>query len=326
MYKKVSVFMLLCFTLLLGACGSTSSSQGETDPDYPDDQIEVVVPFDSGGASDLVSRTIASEMEESLDVPFTVTNKTGGSGATGMLATKNAKPDGHTVGYVPVEMSMLESLELADITPKDYEFIGQLMTIPAAITVPADAPYDTIEEFIDYAKENPGEIQIGNSGTGSIWHIAAAAFAQETDIEMQYVPYEGAAPAVTALMGDHISAVSVSPSEVKGGVDSGDLKVLAVMGEERDPSVPDTPTLEEEGYDVSVAGWGGFVAPKDTPENALSQLRESFEDAAESDEFQELMEDRGMTPAYKSGEEFEQYAQEQYDYFNELIPTIELEE
>ncbi|MCG1010648.1 tripartite tricarboxylate transporter substrate binding protein [Salinicoccus sp. ID82-1] len=326
MTKKVSAFIFLSFVLILSACGNLNVSSGEETANYPEDQIEVIVPFSSGGASDLVSRTVASEMEDGLGVPLTITNKTGGSGATGMMSTKNAQPNGYTIGYVPVEMSMLESLGLAEVKPEDYEFIGQLMTIPSAITVPADAPYDTIEEFVSYAKDNPGKIQIGNSGTGSIWHIAAAAFAQEAEIDVEYVPYEGAAPAVTALMGDHISAVSVSPSEVRGGVDSEDLKVLAVMGEERDPELPDVPTMKEVGYDFAVAGWGGFVAPKGTPENALEQLRSSFEEAAESEGFQQLMEDRGMIPAYKSGEEFMEYAQEQYDYFSELIPSIELSE
>lgn len=313
---------MVFFALILTACSSSSSNSEAAN--YPDDQVEVIVPFASGGSSDLVSRTIATEMESGLGVPVTITNKTGGSGATGMLAVKNAQSDGYTLGYVPVEMSMLDGLGLADIKPDDFEYIGQLMTIPAAITVPADAPYDTIEDFVQYAKDNPGKIQIGNSGAGSIWHIAAAAFAQEADVDVEYVPYEGAAPAVTALMGGHISAVAVSPSEVSAGVASGDLKVLAVMGDERDPSLPDTPTMKESGYDVSVAGWGGFVAPKGTPEEALKKLRESFKEASDSDKFQKLMEDRGMIPAYKEGEEFKAYAEEQYDYFNELIPTIEL--
>ncbi|SFM28599.1 tripartite tricarboxylate transporter substrate binding protein [Salibacterium qingdaonense] len=324
MFKKVSVFIIVSFALLLSACGSSGSSSEENASNYPENQIEVIVPFSSGGASDLVSRTVASEMENDLDVPLTITNQTGGSGATGMLSLKNAQADGYTIGYVPVEMSMLDSLELADITPSDYEFIGQLMTIPSAITVPADAPYDTIEEFVSYAEENPGEIQIGNSGTGSIWHIAAAAFAEEAGIDVEYVPYDGASPAVTALMGGHISAVSVSPSEVRGGVESGDLKVLGVMGEERDPELPDVPTMQEAGYDVSVAGWGGFVAPEGTPEEVLEPLRSSFKNAAESEEFQQLMDDRGMIPAYKNGKEFSSYAEEQYDYFSELIPTIEI--
>ncbi|WP_208587733.1 tripartite tricarboxylate transporter substrate binding protein [Gracilibacillus suaedae] len=307
---------------LLSACGSSNSSEDSSN--FPENQIEVVVPFAAGGASDLVSRTIATEMENELDVPVVVSNKTGGSGTTGMLATKDAKPDGYTIGYVPVELAMVQELGLAEIAPNDYQAIGQLMTIPAAITVSADAPYDTIEEFISYAEENPGEVKVGNSGTGSIWHIAAAAFAQELDLELEYIPYDGAAPAVTALMGGHVDAVSVSPSEVVAGLDSEDLKVLAVMSEERDANVPDVPTLQELGYDINLSGWGGFVAPTDTPDEVMETLQSAFKIAAESEAFTNLLEERGMNPNYKDGAEFQQFAQDQYEYFSELIPSIDL--
>ncbi|MCR6110143.1 tripartite tricarboxylate transporter substrate binding protein [Bacillus sp. A301a_S52] len=321
--KLVNAFMMT-FLIFLAACGN-QSGEGNT-ADYPEKQIEVVVPFAAGGASDLVSRTIASEMEEELDVPVVITNRTGGSGANGMYSVRDAQADGYTIGYVPVELAMLESLDLADISPNDFEGIGQLMTIPAAITVPADAPYDTIEEFIQFAQENPGNVTIGNSGTGSIWHIAAAAFADEVEIDVQYVPYEGAAPAVTALMGGHIDAVSVSPSEVISGLNSDDLKVLAVMSEEPDANVPDVPTLQELGYDINLSGWGGFVAPKDTPEEVLDTLREAFEAAATSDTFIQLLDERGMNADYKPGDEFMEFSMEQYDFFTDLIPQVEVED
>ncbi|MCR6106064.1 tripartite tricarboxylate transporter substrate binding protein [Salipaludibacillus agaradhaerens] len=324
MTNKLVSALMVTFLLFLAACGNESGE--ENTADYPEKQIEVVVPFAAGGASDLVSRTIASEMEEELDVPVVITNRTGGSGANGMYSVRDAQADGYTIGYVPVELAMLESLDLADISPNDFEGIGQLMTIPAAITVPADAPYDTIEEFIQFAQENPGNVTIGNSGTGSIWHIAAAAFADEVEIDVQYVPYEGAAPAVTALMGGHIDAVSVSPSEVISGLNSDDLKVLAVMSEEPDANVPDVPTLQELGYDINLSGWGGFVAPKDTPEEVLDTLREAFEAAATSDTFIQLLDERGMNADYKPGDEFMEFSMEQYDFFTDLIPQVEVED
>lgn len=324
MKRFISTFIVISIVTLLSACGTTSDKDNAAN--FPENQIEVIVPFAAGGASDLVSRTIATEMEKDLDVPVIITNKTGGSGATGLYAVEAAKADGYTLGYVPAELAMLESLELADITPEDFEALGQLMTIPAAITVRSDAPYDTIEEFIQFAKDHPGEVTVGNSGTGSIWHIAAAAFAQEVGVELDHIPYDGAAPAVTALLGKHVDAVSVSPSEAISGIDSGDLKVLAVMSEEPDINVPDAPTMQELGYDINLSGWGGFVAPKDTPEKVLESLSSAFETAYNSDAFQKLLEERGMNPDYKSGDEFEKFSIEQYEYFSELIPKVELSE
>lgn len=323
MKKTASIFIMISMLFILAACGSGNDKNADN---FPDKQIEVIVPFAAGGASDLVSRTIATEMENELDVPVVITNKTGGSGATGLQAIKNAKPNGYTIGYAPAELAMLESLELAEVSPNDFDALGQLMTIPAAITVQADAPYDTLDELIAYAKENPGKLKVGNSGAGSIWHIAASAFAQETDIELQHVPYDGAAPAVTALLGGHVDAVAVSPSEAISGIDSGDLKVLAVMSEDPDVNAPDAPTMQDLGYDIDLAGWGGFVAPKELPEEVREKLEDAFEKAYESDAFQKLLEERGMNPDYRNGEDFKDYSTEQYEYFNELIPQVELSE
>lgn len=309
---------------ILAACGGGNDQKATEN--FPDKQIEVIVPFAAGGASDLVSRTIATEMEKELDVPVVITNKTGGSGATGLLAIKDAKPNGYTIGYAPAELAMLESLELAEVSPEDFDMLGQLMTIPAAITVQADAPYDSLEELIEYAESKPGELKVGNSGAGSIWHIAASAFAQETDIELQHVPYDGAAPAVTALLGGHVDAVAVSPSEAISGIDSGDLKVLAVMSEDPDVNAPDAPTMQELGYDINMAGWGGFVAPKDLPEEVLETLQDAFKTAYDSEAFQKLLDERGMNPDYRNGDDFQDFGMEQFDYFNELIPQVELSE
>ncbi|NGP45754.1 tripartite tricarboxylate transporter substrate binding protein [Bacillaceae bacterium SIJ1] len=336
--KRCYGLTVFIFTLLLlSACGGATTTQGDqaqqgeatqgegNSTDYPEKQVEVVVPVAAGGASDMVSRTIAAEMEKELGVPVVVTNKAGGSGAPGMYSVRDASADGYTVGYVPVELSMLESLGLAEISPEDFTALGQLMTIPSAITVRSDAPYSTLEEFIQYANQNPGEVNIGNSGTGSIWHIAAAAFAQAAEIDVEHVPYEGAAPAVSALMGGHIDAVTVSTSEALSGIESGDFKVLAVMSDAPDANVPDIPTLQDLGYDVNLSGWGGFVVPKETPQDIVETLQAAFKTAYDSEAFQKLLEERGMTPGYKAGGDFQSFAKEQYDYFSEIISQIEFE-
>lgn len=319
MYKVFVGFLSVVF--LIGCSTTTTQENIET---YPDEQISLIVPFATGGASDMVSRAVAMEMEKELGVPVVIINKTGGTGAIGVYDVMASNPDGYRIGYVPVELAMFDSLEIADIPPDEFEHLSRIMTIPAAITVSADAPYDTLEEFIDYAMEHPGEIQIGNSGTGSIWHIAATALAQETGTTFNYVPFEGAAPAVSSLLGGHIDAVSVSPSEVRAGISGGDLKVLAVMGEERDPLVPDVPTLQEEGIDLTLGAWGGFVAPQDTPPEIVNALDNAIQKSMESETFQRLAETNGLTPAYLPSEEFKDFVLEEYDFYNELIPTIQM--
>jgi tripartite-type tricarboxylate transporter receptor subunit TctC len=326
--KKVFLLMAILVISLLGACSSETGSEESKDTDkgstYPEKQIELVVPYSPGGASDMVGRTVASSVEKELDVPVVVTNKTGGTGAVGMSYVEGKNPDGYTIGYVPVEMSMVKALGFADVEPANFDLLGRAIVIPAAITVPADAPYDTIEEFIQYAKDHPGEVRVGNSGTGSIWHIAAAGLANETGAEFKYVPFDGAAPAVAGLLGGHIEAVSVSPSEVKANVDGGDLKILAVMSADRDATFPEVPTLIESGIELEIAAWGGFSAPKGTPDAVKAILEEAVKNAVASEEFQNVAKERGLNASYLSAEEFTQFASDQFDFYNELIPSMDL--
>ncbi|ERN51820.1 tripartite tricarboxylate transporter substrate binding protein [Alkalihalophilus marmarensis] len=326
--------LLIAVCIGLAACSSPTNQESNDDnseaaangnSDYPTNQIELVVPYSPGGASDMVSRSVASFLEQDLGVPVVTTNKTGGTGAVGMSYVEGKNPDGYTIGYVPVEMAMLSALGFADIDPSNFDLLGRVIVIPAAITVPADAPYDTIEEFIEFAKENPGDIRVGNSGTGSIWHVAAAGLAEETETELRYVPFDGGAPAVAALLGGHIEAVSVSPSEVKANVDSGDLKILAVMSAERDDTFPDVPTLIESGIDLEISAWGGFVVPEGTPDDVKEKLEASIEAAVESEEFQKVSTERGLNASHLSADDFTQFANDQYEFFGELIPRMELQ-
>jgi tripartite-type tricarboxylate transporter receptor subunit TctC len=129
---------------------------------------------------------------------------------------------------------------------------------------------------------------------------------------------------VTALMGKHVDAVTVSVGEVKSGVDAKKLKVLAVMSAERDKNYPDVPTLKEKGIDVEITAWGGFVLPKGTPNEVKTVLANALKEAVNSDDFKKFADERGMTVAYKSPEEFTQFAESQFQFFSQLIPKLEL--
>ena len=280
------------------------------------------MPYSAGGASDTVARIYASELEQSLGTSIVVSNVTGASGAIGLEQVRNSNPDGYTIAYMPVESTMLKALGFTDLSTDDFRFIGRAMTIPAAVTVRADAPWDTFEDFVNYAKEHPGEIQVGNSGTGSIWHIAAASIEKECGVQFTHVPFDGAAPAVAALLGGNIQAVTVSPSEVKNNVDSGDFKVLCVLGESRSSVVPDVPTAQELGIDITIQGWGGFAVPKDTPQAVIDILEKASETAINSDSVKKTLADRGYEHAYLSGSDMDQKASEELAYYSELIPEL----
>ena len=301
MKKILALALAAAMALSLVACSkpagnssSSSASKGNT-VDFPGNkQISLIVPYSAGGASDTTARIYAAELEKALGATIVVSNVTGASGAIGLEQVRNANPDGYTMAYMPVESTMLRSLGFTDLSTDDFKFVGRAMTIPAAVTVRADAPWNTFQEFVDYAKEHPGEIQVGNSGTGSIWHIAAASIEDKCGIEFTHVPFDGAAPAVAALLGGNIQAVTVSPSEVKNNVDSGDFKVLCVLGEGRSSVVPDVQTATEMGIDITIQGWGGFAVPKDTPQEIVDILEAASETAINSDAVKELLAERGF--------------------------------
>lgn len=295
--------------------------------DFPDGKaITIVCPYAAGGASDMTSRIFAEQFQEALGTTVMVENTTGAGGAVGLEKVRGSKADGYTIAYMPVESTMMAALGNTDLTTEDFRFIGRAMTIPAAITVKADSGMETFEDFINYAKENPGKVRVGNSGTGSIWHVAAASVEQACDIELAHMPFaDGAAAAVTALLGGNIEAVAVSPSEVYTLVESGDLKTLVVLGEARSSVLPEVETATEMGYDITVQGWGGFAVPKDTPEDVIAILEENAETAINSDAMKELLESKGFEFAYLNGADMDAACAVELAHYQELIPTMNIE-
>jgi tripartite-type tricarboxylate transporter receptor subunit TctC len=154
--------------------------------------------------------------------------------------------------------------------------------------------------------------------------LAAAAFEKETDTTLNHIPFEGAAPATTALLGGHIDAVSVSPAEVATLVESGDFKVLAVMAEERVESLPDVPTLKEKGIDLSIGTWRGLAVPKDTPADVVEKLEGSFGETVQSEEFKAALDKLKLGYRYENGEGFTTLLEEQDKLFGDLIPSLNL--
>jgi tripartite-type tricarboxylate transporter receptor subunit TctC len=317
--RKLSLLSAAVSALALMAGGVAQAQSA-----FPEREVTIVVPFNPGGASDMTARIIAKGMEADLGKPVVVVNRAGGSGGVGMSQVARSAPDGYTLSYIPVELVMHKALKLSELSPDSFEFIGQTTMVPAALTVPVDAPYNTVADFIKYAKENPGKVRVGNSGTGSIWHIAASALEGNQGVTFNHIPFEGAAPAVTALMGKHIEAVAVNAGEVKAGVDAGKLKILAIMTPERDPAFPDVPTLIESGINLEFAGWGGFAAPNGTTKPILDRLGAALQKAASTDEFKEFITSRGMVVRYRNPEDCRKFVDDQYVFFNDLLSKMEL--
>jgi tripartite-type tricarboxylate transporter receptor subunit TctC len=262
-----------------------AGGQGDSGVKYPVKNITMICPWTAGGGTDAILRAVSAAAEKQLGVTITVENRTGGGGAIGHAAIKNARPDGYTMGMITFELNSLPQQGLIDFTYKDYDPLIRVNADSSALTVRANAPYNTVREFVDYAKAHPGEISIGNSAPGSVWHIGAGLLANETGIQVKHIPFEGAAPAVTALAGGHIQAVSVSLAEVMGQLDAGNVKVLGIMDAKRNDLYPNIPTFIDQGYHITYATWRGIALPKGVDPAIKKILEDAFTAAMQDPAF-----------------------------------------
>lgn len=325
--KSILFILVLMLSVFVAGCGNGNSNSKEKEEvsKFPTKPITIIVPVSAGGGTDATARALAVEAEKILGQPIGIVNKTGGSGSVGMTEGANAKPDGYTVSMVFVELAMYDHLGISPLKHTDFTPIGLINLDPAALTVKADAPYDTLEEFFEYAKENPGKVKVGNSGTGSIWHIAAESMATAAGIEINNIPFEGATEAVTGVVGGHIDAVTVSPAEVKAQLEAGNVKTLAVMSDKRSDLIPDVPTFKEAGLDSQPVGtWRGLTVPKDTPDDVVATLEKAFLEAAETDGFKSFMEKNGLGVEIKNSNEFKEFMDENYEQFGGIIEGLDM--
>lgn len=321
--KMLAMGSALMLAIGLAACGGGGGQGGGGGDDFPSEQIELIVPWAAGGGTDQTARQLAAAAEETCGTGTIVSNQTGSTGAVGHQAAANAEPNGYTVGIATAEVAMVNHLGVADITPDDLKGVMQYNFDPAAITVGADSEYETIDDFIAAGKS--GEtVRIGTSGTGGIWHVSAAGMAEEVGADYTYVPFDGAAPAIQAVLGGQIEATAASGAEVAPQVESGGLRALAVMGEEQVDVLPDTPTLQEQGIDYTSGTWRGLAVPNDTPDERVEILNECFKEAYDSSEFQDFMEQNGFGTIYKPAGEFEEFMNEEYERFGNVIESLNI--
>jgi tripartite-type tricarboxylate transporter receptor subunit TctC len=315
-----------------GDDGSTDGSDGDDTEGSGDsglpNEIEMICPWSSGGGTDRTARQLASLAGEQSAGSFFVSNVTGGSGSAGFRRIAAADPDGSTVGVLTVEVCTISHLGISDITPDDYKAVMQYNFDPASLTVHEDAPYDTIEGFVEYAQDADEQIQISNSGIGAIWHLAGARFAQAAGIQDQvnHVGYDGGAPATTAVVNGEVEATTASAAEVATQVQDGPLKILGVMGEEPVNIFPDTPIFQDADYDIIVGAWRGLGVPAETPDETVSALHDVYKTVYDSDDFKEFMNNNGFGLVYRGSEDFSEFMDQQNGEFEELIANLDLEE
>lgn len=295
--------------------------------EYPERPIEMVVPWGAGGGSDAVARNIAALMEEELGQPINVVNRAGGSGAVGHQAIAGAKPDGYTIGMVTLEITTMHWVGFSSLTYDDYTPFGQVNYDPSAVTVAADAPFDTVISFLDAVKAEPGEYKSSGGGAGSFGHIALAGLLKTYGAAPDAAPWvtlDSAADAQQELMAGGISVIGSSLGETRALAEAGRVKSLAVMSDEPMLGFEDIPTAKAEGIDWSYGTWRGFAGPKGLPDDIAQKLSVAVENAYKSAEFQEFMKSRGFGLKWRNGQEFYEFMKKADTVNGELLKDIGL--
>lgn len=292
--------------------------------DYPKKGITVICPWGAGGGTDAILRALCSTAEKYLGTTITVENKTGGAGAIGHAAIKNARPDGYTVGMITFELNSLPQQGLIDFTYADYDPLIRVNADAATLTVGKNEPYNSVQEFVDYCKAHPGEVSIGNSAPGSVWHIGAGLLADQAGIKVKHIPFEGAAGAVTAVAGGHIQAVTVSLAEVKSQYDAGNVKVLGIMAAKRPEAYPNVKTFKEQGYDIEYATWRGLALPKGVDPAIKAKLVEAFTKAENDPTFIATAKKMNLTLAYQNPQEFGAFLKSNFEAVTKTMKSIGL--
>ena len=277
--------------------------------DYPERAIEMIVPWGSGGGSDVLMRIVANHAEEYVGQPMPVINMPGASGTQGLADARERAADGYTVAQIHEGLLVSYHTGLTDVHPSDFEPIASFTSSPQYLVVNADGPYDTFEEFVEYAQENPGEIRFGVTLAG-VPHLHSAMMEQAADYEVSYVGHEGTGERIQALVGGHIDAAIGDIASSLEFVENGDLKFLATGATERLDATPDVPTLQELGYDLELTISRGLYAPAGTDEAILDYLSAAFEPMAEDEEFIEAINNAGAEMVLRTRDEYGEYMEE----------------
>ena len=288
-----------------------SSLAGAQDA-YPSKPITMIVPFPPGGVADLTGRPTAASMEKTLKQKIVIENKAGAGGGIGMAQVAKAKPDGYTIMMALSSVSVIPEADkilgrAPMFTLDQLAPIALVSADPTILVVRADSPWKNVRDMVDDAKKRPGAISYSSSGIYGTLHVAMAMLADSAGISLKHVPFTGAGPAITALLGGHVDALATGPGTVIQHIKAGKLRALAGWGAKRIDALPDLPTLKELGYDAEFYIWSGLFAPAGTPAAILQTLRHAAAEAVKDPQFRTAMSAIDTPITYLDAPEFQKF-------------------
>ena len=325
--RQRTIWKCLAMSMLALAAGAAHASA----IDYPARQIRLVVPFTPGGGTDIMARVIAAEMTRNTGQTVVVENKPGAGGIIGTEYVARAAPDGYTlmigsVSTISINPSLYTKMSVNPL--EDLMPAGAIASTPSIFAVPKDLDVSTLQEFIEYAKNQSGSINYGSAGVGTSHHLAGELFKMQTGVKAQHIAYKGSSPAALSLMRGESQFLIANIPSLQAALDGDRIKPLAVTSLKRTKQFPDLPTVVESGLpEFEVVVWYGMFAPKNTPQEVVGRINEEIRKAVSSPTVQKQLITEGAEPMVATLAEFEQIIMRDYEKWKRVIDAsgIQLE-
>ncbi|MDH1252674.1 tripartite tricarboxylate transporter substrate binding protein [Comamonas thiooxydans] len=317
-------FMLATAAAAVGLASAPAMAQGS----YPSKTVLMIVPAAAGGTTDLAGRMAAQALAPVIGQSVVVDNKGGGNGAIAANLVKRADADGYTLlmqysGYhvISPHLAKTKSWEQGDFAP-----VANVLSAPQIIVVRSELPVKTLAELVSYTKANPGKLNYASSGNGSLQHVTGAMLEQQAGVKMVHVPYKGTGPALQDLLGGQVDLTFGTAPPFMPHVQSGKLRVLAVTGKQRLPSLPNVPTTAEAGYPgVNATSWFAVFAPKATPQPVIDKLAADIKKVVEDPVFRKKAEEQGATADYMNPQQLAAMVKTEYGNWAQVVKSSKIE-
>lgn len=290
----------------LGAAAALAAATPANAQAFPTEPVEFIVPWSPGGGSDTLMRIVSNHVEPYLGQPMPVINMPGVSGTLGLEEARKREADGYTVAQVHEGLLVSHHTGITEVNWDDFEPIAALTSSPQIVVTNADRPYETFEEFVAYAKENPGEVKVGVTLAG-VPHLHMAMIEEAAGISFSYVGFEGTGERIRGLVGGHIDAAMGDIASAGEFVENGDLRFLAAGSTERLEQAPEVPTLTELGYDLELSVNRGIVAPTGTPQERIDVIEAALEELQGDEAYVESLNNAGAEAVFRDQEAYRSY-------------------
>lgn len=291
--------------------------------DWPKKSIQMIIPWDAGGSTDVGFRMIAPLMEKTLGQPIEIVNKAGAGSQVGIAELAKAKPDGYTIGNISapaVQTIYLDPDRKATFALDSFEPIGLHVFDPGAIYVSADSKYKTLKDVVEDAKANPEKIKASTTGVLGDDHLNILNFQRATGVKMAIVHFTGSAPVQTAILGGHIDVAFNNVGDFMSQIKGGKMRCIAVTDKQRSRFFPDVPTAEEQGIKLYSSSSRGLAAPKGTPKEIVWAISQAMQQAMKDPDVSKKMEETALTQQYMNPDEFGKYMKDFEEQVKPLIP------